>query len=487
MNFFDYLLEELKLDSKLFIIGDKEKISFQELYDQSVKIAEYVKNYCGKGKNVILIAPNSVFFITVYLGILKSGNVCIPIDQEVEQSNLDYIADLTESKLVFSTELLLKKLKFKNDLAVLNKCDTLDIISKSNPLNYEGQFDQNSLAEIVFTSGSTGRPKGVMLSHKNLIANTESILDYLGLTSEDIICNVLPFNYCYGLSVLHTHLKAGASMILNNSFVFIGSVINDLKKHECTGFSGVPSHFQILLQKSSLFKNNDLPHLRYMTQAGGKLHNSFIMEICNAMPKLDFFIMYGQTEATARLTYLSPEFTIDKLGSIGKPISGVEYKILNDEGVELGPEENGELVVKGGNIMLGYYKDPEATSSKLKKGWLFTGDVAKIDNDGFLYIVARKSEFIKVRGKRVSPKEIEDILFSFSAVIDCSVQGIEDELYGEAIKVDIIVRPETNKEELKNMMLQECKSKLAPYKVPSYFSFVDDIKLNSSGKKIINN
>src|SRR5690606_39012272 len=174
------------------------------------------------------------------------------------------------------------------------------------------------LAEIVYTSGSTGLPKGVMISHQNIIANTQSIIEYLSLTSKDIMQVVLPFFYCYGLSLLHTHLRVGGSIVLNNSFIFIGSVINDLKRYRCTGFAGVPSHYQILLKKSQSFKTTDFPDLRYVTQAGGKLHDVFIDEFIDTFPKIAFFVMYGQTEATARLSYLPPHMVSVKKGSIGK-------------------------------------------------------------------------------------------------------------------------------------------------------------------------
>ena len=203
----------------------------------------------------------------------------------------------------------LKELIEKNKV---NSKDSEDDKSLQEP------FDENRLAEILFTSGSTGVPKGVMLTHLNLRANTESILSYLKLTSNDSMLLVLPLYYCYGLSVLHTHLKVGASIFLNNNFILLGSVINNLIKYKSTGFAGVPSHFQMLLRKSQTFKNTEFPNLRYVTQAGGKLHEAFIEEFITAFPTVDFFVMYGQTEATARLTYLPPTSVKSKIGSIGK-------------------------------------------------------------------------------------------------------------------------------------------------------------------------
>ena len=317
---------------------------------------------------------------------------------------------------------------------------------------------------ILFTSGSTGVPKGVMLTHLNLRANTESILSYLKLTSSDSMLLVLPLYYCYGLSVLHTHLRVGASIFLNNNFILLGSVINNMIKYKCTGFAGVPSHFQMLLRKSQTFKDTTFPHLRYVTQAGGKLHEAFIEEFITAFPTVDFFVMYGQTEATARLAYLPPSLVKSKLGSIGKPIPGVTLNIVDKEGklVEVG--KVGEIVVKGDNIMKGYFNDLVGTSETLKDGWLYTGDLGMADKDGFVYLTARKKGILKVGGERISPKEIEEVIVSIPEVIDSTVVAIDDELLGEAIKAIVVVNEDANHDDLREKILNLCKQKLASSK-----------------------
>ena len=278
-----------------------------------------------------------------------------------------------------------------------------------------------------------------MITHQNIISNTDSIIEYLNLTSDDTILVVLPCYYCVGLSLLHTHIRVGGSVVLNNSFMFLGTVINDLITYKCTGFSGVPSHYQMLLKKSKSFKETKFPSLRYVTQAGGKLHNVFIKEFVETFPEIKFIVMYGQTEATARLSYLPHNLVLSKLGSIGKAIPEVILKVVDKEGNETSLGEVGEIVAKGGNIMKGYYKDPEATKIALSDGWLHTGDLAKIDEDDFIYIVAREKEIIKVGGKRISPKEIEEVILSVPMVVDCTIKGVYDDVLGEGIKATVIV------------------------------------------------
>ena len=483
MNVFDYLFDSTKDLEKDFLLGSKETISFNKLYNDSLRVASFLKQNIGEGKNVLLISPNSVFFLTAYLGILRSGNTCIPLDFAIEQSNLDFIINTTESSTVFITRSLKSKLTFGSNIHLIDEDESLQIISDYQIINFNTNFDKSRVAEIIFTSGSTGEPKGVMISHQNIIANTNSIIDYLKLSLEDIMEVVLPFYYCYGLSLLHTHLKVGGSIVLNNNFMFLGTVIDDLRNFKCTGFAGVPSHFQILLKKSQSFKNTEFPSLRYVTQAGGKLHAVFIKEFIEAFPTKDFFVMYGQTEATARLAYLPPKLVNTKTSSIGKAIPGVELKVVNDKGERVGLNVEGELLARGKNIMLGYYKDEVSTKAAIKNGWLYTGDMAKIDKDGFIYLVARKKEIIKVGGKRVSPKEIEAVILSVPEVVDCTITGIKDEILGESLKAEIIINRLDIEEEVRTKVLMRCKEKLALHKIPQQFIFDTKMNVKSTGKK----
>ncbi|MBT8180899.1 MAG: acyl--CoA ligase [Eudoraea sp.] len=484
MNAFDYFFEHSKALNKDFLLGNKETITYTDIYEKSLKIAYYLETNVGKDKTIILVSPNSVFFISTYLAILKSGNVCVPLNYAIEQNNLDYILEITESSFVFCAGKLFAKLSFGENKSVITETEFEHLLKEKNQAPIEDIFDEERLAEIIFTSGSTGKPKGVMLSHRNLIANTKSIVEYLNLSHDDIIGCVLPFLYCYGLSLLHTHLRVGGSMVLNNNFIFLGSVINDLKKYKCTGFAGVPSHFQVLLKKSKSFKTTKFPDLKYVTQAGGKLHTSFIKEFIENFPNIDFWVMYGQTEATARLSCLDPQMLHKKLGSIGKPIPGVKLKVADTSGLEIAVGEEGELLAQGDNVMKGYYKDPEGSAKALEGGWLHTGDLAKMDEDGYFYISGRQKEIIKVGGKRVSPKEIEEAILSVAEVVDCVVTGIEDSLLGEAIQAKIVLNNIEKTELVREHILKTCAQNLAAYKIPQHFIFETGITMSATGKKV---
>jgi long-chain acyl-CoA synthetase len=483
MNVTEYLFEKTAEWQKDFVLGNKATISFKTLYNQSSSLATYLAETVGTGENIILISQNNNFFLICYLGIMMSGNVCVPLDPAIEQQNFDYIVQKSEADFCFIETRILRKFSTDNLKTITEKI-LLQLTANQQQFRFTENFNGKLPAQIIFTSGSTGLPKGVVLSHNNIIANTESILRYLHLNENDTIEVVLPFFYCYGLSLLHTHLRVGGSMVLNNNFILIGSVLNDINKYKCTGFAGVPSHFQILLRKSEKFKTTEFQSLRYVTQAGGKLHKVFIEEFINAFPEIKFFVMYGQTEATARLSYLEPEELKSKLGSIGKGIPNVQLKVVNQEGKEIHPGETGEIIAKGDNVMLGYYKEPEMTKAVIKNGWLYTGDIGTVDSDGYIYLTARNKEFIKIAGKRVSPKEIEEVIVSFPQVVDCTIEAIPDDFAGDAIKATVVIEKGLKTNLTAEDLKAYCASKLAVHKVPKYIEFTEKLHVSSTGKKV---
>ena len=484
MNVFDYFFQDSKSIDKDLILGRAETVSYAEIFGKSLKLSAKIREEIGENENILILFPNSSWFLIPYLAIFKSGNVCVPLNTDIEQKNLDYIIDQCKPSLAFISKRLKPRLNLEG-ITLLDEDDLAEMTSGSGEIYKEDEnFDIERLAEIIFTSGSTGEPKGVMLSHKNLIANTTSILEYLNLTAEDTIEIVLPFYYCYGLSLLHTHLRVGGSVVLNNTFIFLGSVLDDLNKYKCTGFSGVPSHFQLLLRNSTSFKTMDLPHLRYVTQAGGKLHDVFIEEFREAFPEVVFFVMYGQTEATARLSYLPPELLPEKLGSMGKGIPGVELDIFNEQGQPVAVGEVGEIVARGDNIMSGYLNDEEMTAKTLKDGWLHTGDLAQKDEDGFFFITARTKEIIKVGGNRVSPKEVESVILALPEVVDCTISGEFDDMLGEILKAEVTLVAKTDKDLAREAIQKKCATELISYKVPQKIEFLDKVNFAATGKKV---
>ena len=331
------------------------------------------------------------------------------------------------------------------------------------------------------TSGSTGEPKGVMITHANIACNARDIIDYMGLSARDRVLVVLPFSYCYGMSLLHTHLAVGGSVVLFNRFMFPEKALDELERRRCTGLAGVPATYQILLRKTR-FAQREFPSLRWMQQAGGKLPDVFLRELRQAAPHARLFVMYGQTEATARLSYLPPERLDDKLGSIGKGLPHTRLEVLGGDGapVRPGSDEIGEIVACGENVAPGYWNNPEETARFFRDGKLYTGDMARVDRDRFLFLVDRGRDFIKAMGNRVSPKEVEEVIAELPQVVEAAVIGVPHEIYGEAIHAFVVptVSGSLTAEEVR----EHCLTRLPNHKVPERVELVGSLPKTSNGK-----
>lgn len=355
------------------------------------------------------------------------------------------------------------------------------IASPDNTLPHGGtaRTSDSDLAQITYTSGTTGQPKGVMLRHANLMANTASIIQYLHLNEDERHMVVLPFFYSFGNSILLSHFAVHASMVVHQSLVYPNVVLDLMIREKATGFSGVPSTYAIILNRSAL-SSYSFPHLRYCTQAGGAMSPKLAQMLKALLPHVSIYIMYGQTEACARLSYLEPQELLRKAGSIGKAIPNVTLDVLNQDGRPVKPGEVGEIVARGNNIMAGYWEDPEATKMVLKKEGLWTGDLARMDEEGYLYIVSRKSDMIKSGAHRIAPKEIEDSILEHEAVHEVAVLGVDDEILGEAIRACIVLKEgkACNKKEIQ----AHCHKKLPVYKVPHQVIFCEQLPKTSSGK-----
>lgn len=435
-----------------------------------------------KGEVVPLIGDNSFFWAGSYLGILGAGLVCAPLSTATGPAELEDVLQQTEARVAF----VQGQYGAKNRAAL----ERLDVVTEADKRLSAKREDrgpmasdaagEDDLAALMFTSGSTGRPRGVMITHRNIIANTDSIIDYLRLTEADRIMAVLPFHYCFGASLLHTHLRAGGTVVVDQRFLYPEVILQRMIECRCTGFAGVPSHFQILLRNSSLRKKS-FPDLRYVQQAGGCLAPNFIQELRTALPNAEIFVMYGQTEATARLSYLPPCELDAKLGSIGRGIPGVRLDVLGEDGKPVRPGEVGEIVAWGANVAKGYWRDGAESAKTFSGGSLRTGDLATVDEDGFVFILDRAKDFLKCGGERVSCRILEEQLLAFEEVVEAAVVGVPDDVLGESVKAFIVPKggcPDGVEERL----LRFCRSRLSPTHMPKQIVTMRALPKNSSGK-----
>jgi acyl-CoA synthetase (AMP-forming)/AMP-acid ligase II len=451
----------------------------------------------GVGDRVAIVVDGGVEFPIAYYGTLMAGGVAVPLCDDARAHSLSGLLAHSAARVVVLGGRSLRLLEGASAqlpelraVVTVGPAPTTEVDLGITSMTFEEALAAgdaledagaagDALAAIQYTSGTTGEKKGVMLTHDNLCANTASIVEYLALTKDDVIGMVLPFYYVYGGSVLHTHLSVGGTLAMLGSLAFPIRVVEGLEQHRCTGLSGVPSSFAQLLSLGSL-GDHDLSTIRYLTQAGAAMSREMAAHVRRAFPEARLYVMYGQTEASARLSYLPPERIDDKAGSVGIAIPGVELSVMGPDGEPCPPGGIGEVVARGPNITPGYYENAEATERALRPDGLHTGDLGYFDEDGFLFLVGRESEMIKSGAHRIAPAEVEEVVEALEGVVECAAVGAPYPLLGEVV-VAFVVAKEPGTLESKEV-LRHCREELPRFKMPTEVRFVSALPKTDNGK-----
>lgn len=446
--------------------NSEHSLTYQEVEKASKTLIPHLKK--GEKKLAFLLCDNSFKSILSYIALLKSGNATVLLDSKLDKTLLSNLISKYSPELIISPS----EKKIKNY--------TTNIITENNihinkrVVSIKGENIYSDLAVLLSTSGTTGSSKLVRLSYKNLQANAESIAEYLDITENERPITSLPMSYSYGLSVINSHLLKGAAIVLTNGSFVLRNFWNIFNKYQCTSFAGVPYSYQLL--KKINFEKIDLPTLRTLTQAGGNLSESYQKYFAEIAEKrgIKFFVMYGQTEATARISYVPPDKLKIKYGSIGIPIPNGKLNLYSDNTLVTEHVTEGELVYSGNNVMLGYATD----RSSLQKGdelngVLHTGDLGRMDKDGYFYITGRVKRFIKIFGLRLNLDEVERMIENHLQLPTVCI-GNDDQLriLVQTDKEDIII-------EVKNRIKEMYKLHGSVIKV----HIVTRIPVTSSGKK----
>jgi amino acid adenylation domain-containing protein len=455
----------------------------------------------GRGDRVIVFMPNSVESVIAIFAILKAGGTFVVVNHTTKADKLTYILQDCQARAIIADD---HRAQLAHQMLDAVPSVTLGVLAgrrapttcaqDARLLDFDhiqgthparppqvGTIDQD-LACLIYTSGSTGEPKGVMEAHNNVDFATTSIITYLENVPQDVVINVLPFSFDYGLYQLLMVFKFGGTLILERSFAFPAAVLKKMETERVTGFPGVPTVFAILLGMD--LSRYDLSSLRYITNTAAALPVSHIEKIRAAFPWTTLYSMYGLTECK-RTLYLPPQELDRRPGSVGIAIPGTEVWIEDEEGQRVGPGVVGELVVRGSHVMRGYWNDRERTAERYRPGpipgerILYTGDLFRMDEEGFLYFISRKDDIIKSRGEKVAPKEIESVLYDLPGIREAAVIGVPDPILGQAIKAFVVSDdPHLTEQDV----LHHCRAHLEDLLVPQAVEFRDELPKTSSGK-----
>ena len=478
-------------------IGEKVKEFSDLLLDINV----------NKSDRVMIFLENSFESVVSIFGILEAVGVFVVINPQIKSKKMEYIINDSGAKILITDRNHLEQIR-----DVLEKCislkkviitdteekETIKVNSRRitvtpfynteklpGRINHTPKIIDVDLASIIYTSGSTGFPKGVVLTHRNMSSVADSIIEYLENTHEDIIFNVLPLSFDYGLYQVLMAFKFGGTVVLEKSFVFPHHALKRIKEEKATGLPIVPTIANILLRLKDL-KKYELSSLRYITNTAQKLPKKTIFGLIEAFPHVRIFSMYGLTECK-RVSYLPPEKLKAKPESVGKAMPNTEAFIVDAKGNKITKAGVvGELVVRGSNVMVGYWNNPQDTEKVIKPGtylgdrWLFTGDLFEMDEDGDLFFFGREDDMIKTAGEKVSPKEIENVLYDIEDVHEAAVVGVPDEIVGQVIKAVVALRKGSKLTE-KNIILH-CSKNLEKFMVPKFVEIRQQLPKTSTGK-----
>jgi amino acid adenylation domain-containing protein len=489
------------MPDKVALVSGGRRLTYSQVERGANQLAHaLIDRGVTRGDRVLLLLANGPELVMGIFAALKAGAAFVVVNPTTKAEKLAYLlrdsgarALLTSSgraplaAQLLATQPLLRSAAISTGTASSEVLphglwpweETCGRMPTVPPANRSVDLD---LACLIYTSGSTGEPKGVMSDHSNMVFAAESIIEYLGNTAEDVVLGVLPLSFSYGLYQLLMTFHFGGRLVLERGFAYPGEILRQIGAEGVTGLAGVPTLFSVLLSMD--LSEFDLTSVRYLTNAAAALPPAHIQRLRQAFPHARLYSMYGLTE-TKRTLFLAPEELDRRPDSVGKAIPGTEVWLEDDSGKRLGPGEVGELVVRGRHVMRGYWGDPRSTAERFPPGPLpgervcRTGDLFRVDEEGFFYFVSRKDDIIKSRGEKVSPKEIEDVLYRLPEIREAAVIGVPDPMLGQAIKAFVVVNGEGLTEA---DILRHCRAHLEDLLVPQVIELRAELPKTLSGK-----
>jgi long-chain acyl-CoA synthetase len=483
---------------KTALVTAERRLSYGEMDAESSSLAVALASFgVRRGDRVLVFMDNAWETAVSIFAVLKAGATFSPINPSTKAGKLAYIIDncepsaiLTQARLMpvvrealagCATTPTVLSTEGRNGVPEGARSFARSLHGKSEPVDHGG--DDNDLAMLIYTSGSTGQPKGVMMTHQNVDAASNSIITYLQGGADDIVLNVLPLAFDYGLYQLLMSVRLGATLVLEKSFAFPSAIFELMHREHVTGFPLVPTMAALILRMQDL-QPGFLQDLRYLTNTAAALPPEHIARLRALFPGARLYSMYGLTECK-RCTYLPPEELDRRPGSVGIAIPGTQAFVADDAGMQVPHGVTGELVIRGPHVMQGYWRNEAATNAMLRHGsdparkQLHTGDLFRADEDGFLYFVGRKDDIIKTRGEKVAPKEVEAVLHAMPGIAEAVVAGIPDPVLGQAISAMVVANLPGLTE---RQVMAHCAKHLEDFMVPRRIIFKDSLPRTDTGK-----
>lgn len=480
------------------LVASGIRLSYAKIDDRSNGFAKSLLNKgLRKGDRVLIFMDNSPACVVALYGILKAGGVMVPVNPVTKTEKLAFLLKDSEAfgfvaddhlQAVYAPALDM----YKPACVFINAPDgfagsagfSFSDASRAALAPRTAVIDQD-LAAIIYTSGSTGEPKGVMLSHHNMVSAARSVSGYLGLVRADRILCCLPLAFDYGLYQVLMAFMVGACVILERSFAFPAAIIKTLAAECATVFPGVPTMFSILLGRKGIFSAYDCGSIRMVTNTAASLPPQHIARLQGIFKNARIFSMYGLTECK-RVSYLPPEDLVSRPTSVGRGMPNEELYLVDPDGRRLPPGSVGELVIRGSHVMRGYWRRPQETAARLKPGAypgemvLYSGDIFHMDEDGYLYFIGRTDDIIKSRGEKVSPKEVENILYALPDVTEAAVIGVDDAILGQAVHAFVVLQAASNA--TARDVIRHCQENMESYMVPKAVHIVSALPKTDTGK-----
>lgn len=473
------------------VVFQNKRYTFKEFDARVNRVANALIDMgLQRGEKVAILSYNSSEMLECFIGIAKANAVSVPINFRLAPREVEYIVNNSDAGIFIFDHRFLPTVKaIKSDLLQVKNYvvfggqdDSMeeyeDLLQRYTHIRPEVLVEDEDDALILYTSGTTGRPKGAVLSHKNVLLNIMTTAFESGFKLGDSQVLVAPMYHCSGLNSCLIQFYVSGNTVILESFD-PRAVLEAVDREKVDYVFMVPAMWLAVLQLSDLDRY-DCSSLRLAGTAGSIMPIEVKKRIMQRFPNIGIFDTFGQTEMSPCTTTLKPEFAAVKQGSVGQALTLVEFRVVDDSDNDVPVGEIGEIIYRGPSAMKGYYKNPEATAASFKGGWFHSGDLVRVDNEGFVYVVDRKKDMIISGGENIYPAEIEEIIYGHPDVVEAAVIGLPDEKWGESVKAVIVVNP--GKTVTSEEIVSFCSQHLARYKLPRMVEFVDMLPRNASGK-----